>query len=137
MNKIEKIQEFIQTCPYLKNDRINVDYLDGKLYSYSLQVTGNETRLDKYVDGTGGRKQLTFDFVVNMPMGARLLENLTNSQFGEDFCNWINTQNRLRNLPNIDGAFSIEAISPANVYQRTQTEAIYIIPMNFIYYELS
>ena len=47
---------------------------------------------------------------------------------------WIKTQNRLKNFPKIEGAFSIKCTSPSYILQKTETTAIYIIQMNFTYY---
>ena len=35
-SKIELIKEFIETCPLLKNGKVNVDYIKDKPQSYSI-----------------------------------------------------------------------------------------------------
>lgn len=136
-SKMQLIKEFIETCPLLEGDKINVDYLDDEVYSYSIDRTPTQPMAKQFVDGYGGKYQIAFDFTVTAPISSRVVTNLANSKFGEDFMEWIKTQNTLRNLPEIDGAFSIECTSPSYVLQKTQTTAIYIIQMNFTYYELS
>ena len=135
-SKMEKIKEFIETCPLLDGDKINVDYLKDEIYSYSIDRTPSQPIVAKFTDGRGGKKQISFDFTVTAPISSRVVTNLANSKFGEDFIEWIETQQRLRNLPDIDGAFSIECTSPSYILQKTETIAIYIIQMNFAYYEL-
>lgn len=137
MSKMEAIKEWIEQCPYLNNGKLNVDYLGDKVYSYSIDKTPTQPRTQKFVDGFGGEYQITFDFTIQLPLSPAIIDNLTNSQFGEDFIEWVETQNRLRNLPEIDGAFSIECTSPNYVLQKKETQAIYIIQMNFTYYKLS
>ena len=136
-SKMEKIKEYIETCPLLEGDKINVDYLDDEVYSYSIDKTPSNPVLKKFNDGRGGKKQITFDFTVTAPISSRVVTNLANSKFGEDFMEWIEAEQRLRNLPQINGAFSIECTSPSYILQKTETTAIYIIQMNFTYYELS
>lgn len=136
-SKMELIKEYIETCPLLDGDKINVDYLDDEVYSYSIDRTPSNPVLKKFNDGRGGKKQITFDFTVTAPLSSRVVTNLSNSKFGEDFMEWIETQQRLRNLPQINGAFSIECTSPSYILQKTETTAIYIIQINFTYYELS
>lgn len=136
-SKMELIKEFIETCPLLDGDKINVDYLDDEVYSYSVDRIPTNPKIKPFVDGCGGKYQITFDFTVTAPISSRVVTNLANSKFGEDFINWIETQQRLRNLPKIDGAFSIECTSPSYILQKTETTAIYIIQINFTYYELS
>ena len=136
-SKMEKIKEYIETCPLLDGDKINVDYLKDEVYSYSIDRTPTQPNVKKFIDGFGGKKQITFDFTVTAPLSSRVVTNLANSKFGEDFIEWIETQQRLRNLPDIPGAFSIECTSPSYILQKTETTAIYIIQINFTYYELS
>jgi len=134
-SKMQLIKEWIETCPLLDGDTINVDYLKDEVYSYSIDRTPTQPKIRTFIDG-GGKKQLSFDFTVTAPLSSVIVDNLTNSKFGEDFVDWIETQNEKRNLPEINGAFSIECTSPSYVLQKTDTTAIYIIQMNLTYYEL-
>lgn len=134
-SKMELIKEFIETCPLLEGDKINVDYLKDEIYSYSIDRTPTGPEIKSFIDGRGGKYQITFDFTVTAPISSRVVTNLENSKFGEDFMEWIKTQNRLKNLPKIEGAFSIKCTSPSYILQKTETTAIYIIQMNFTYYE--
>ena len=136
-SKMEKIKEFIETCPLLEGDKINVDYLDDEVYSYSIDKTPVQPQARKFVDGFGGKYQIAFDFTVQLPLTPAVIDNLTNSAFGEDYTEWIKAQNKSRSLPNINGAFSIECTSQPYVLQKTDTQVIYIIQHIFTYYELS
>lgn len=135
-SKMQLIKEYIETCPLLDGDKINVDYLKDEVYSYSIDRTPSQPLVQGFIGG-GGKKQITFDFSVTAPLSSKVVTNLTNSKFGEDFIQWIETQNRNKVFPKIDGAFKIECTSPSYVLQKTETTAIYIIQMNFVYYELS
>lgn len=135
-SKMELIKEYIETCPLLKGNKIAVDYLKDDVYSYSIDRTPSQPKTKRFIDGCGGRKQITFDFSVTAPLSAQTIVNLVNSKFGEDFIEWIEGQNQKHILPNIDGAFSIECTSPSYVLMKTQTTAIYIIQICFTYYEL-
>ena len=134
-SKMELIKEFIETCPLLEGDKINVDYLKDEVYSYSIDRTPTQPEIKPFNDGNGGKYQITSDFTVTAPISSRVVTNLANSKFGEDFIEWIKTQNRLKNFPKINGAFSIKCTSPSYILQKTETTAIYIIQMNFTYYE--
>lgn len=134
-SKMELIKEFIETCPLLDGDKINVDYLKDEVYSYSIDRTPTNPKVNNFVDGRGGKYQINFDFSVTAPLSSKVVMNLANSKFGEDFMKWIEIQNRMKNFPKIDGAFSIRCTSPSYVLQRTETTAIYLIQMNFVYYE--
>ena len=135
-SKMQLIKEYIETCPLLEGDKINVDYLKDEVYSYSIDKVPSNPLIKKFNDGTGGKYQITFDFTVTAPISSKVVTNLANSKFGEDFIEWINIQNKNKNFPEINGAFSIECTSPSYILQKTETTAIYIIQMNFTYYEL-
>lgn len=135
-SKMELIKEYIETCPLLEGDKINVDYLKDDINSYSIDQTPIQPDINNYTDGCGGKRQIAFDFSVQAPLSSQSIVNLANSKFCEDFMNWVSTQNRLKNFPKIKGAFSIKCKSPGYILQKTETTAIYIIQLNFTYYEI-
>ena len=97
--KIELIKEFIETCPLLKNGKVNVDYIKDKPQSYSVDETPATTVLIAYPDG-GSRNQILFDFSIQADFSA--LENIKNSKFCDDFTDWIKQQDKIENLPKIE-----------------------------------
>lgn len=133
-SKIELIKEFIETCPYLKNGKIDVDYLKGDINSYSI-IQATTTPIVKKYKGGGSIRQIAFDFVVQAPISSRNIENLANSKFGEDFIGWIEEQDDNRNLPKIPNVQHIQCTSPNYILQRTNTQATYIIQMKCTYYQ--
>ena len=52
---MELIKEFIETCPLLSGGKINVDYLEDDIDSYSIDQTPVNPEINRFVDG-GGRK---------------------------------------------------------------------------------
>lgn len=133
-SKMELIKEFIETCPYLSNGKIDVDYLKGDINSYAIVQAPTTPVLTKYKGG-GSIRQIAFDFVVQAPISSKNIENLVNSKFGEDFINWIEEQDDNRNLPKIPNVQHIQCTSPSYILQRTNTQATYIIQMNCTYYQ--
>lgn len=134
-SKMQLIKEWIEKCDLLNKGKINVDYLKDKPQSYSIDRTPVQPEVINFVDGRGGKRQIAFDFSVTAPLSSQAIVNLANSKFCEDFMKWVSEQNRLKNFPEIDGAFSIKCTSPGYILQKTETTAIYIIQMNFTYYE--
>lgn len=106
-SKMELIKEFIETCPYLKNGKVNVDYIKDKPQSYSIDETPINPVLQTFKDG-GRRLQIQCDFSVQANFSA--LENIKNSKFCDDFTDWIYEQNKNENLPKIDGAVWIKCL---------------------------
>lgn len=131
-SKMELIKEFIETCPYLKKGKVNVDYLKDKPLSYSIDETPVDPVLQNFSDG-GRRLQIQFDFSVQANFSA--LENIKNSKFCDDFTDWIYEQNKKENLPKIEGAVWIKCLGRGTILQTTETTAIYVIPMQVAYDE--
>lgn len=131
-SKMELIKEFIETCPLLKNGKVNVDYIKDKPQSYSIDETPVEPVLINFPDG-GRRLQIQFDFSVQANFSV--LENIKNSKFCDDFMDWIYKQNKTGNLPKINNICWIKCLGRGTILQTTETTAIYVIPMQVVYDE--
>lgn len=131
-SKIQLIKEFIETCPLLKNGKVNVDYIKDEAGSYSIDETPATTILTQFADG-GTRNQIVFDFSIQASFSA--LENIKNSKFCDDFTEWIKEQDNNGNLPKIDGICWIKCLGRGTILQTTETTAIYVIPMQVAYDE--
>lgn len=131
-SKMELIKEFIETCPYLKNGKVNVDYIKDKPQSYSIDETPVDPVLQNFADG-GRRIQIQFDFSIQANFS--ILENIKNSKFCDDFTEWIYLQDKIGNLPKIDGICWIKCTGRGTILQTTETTAIYVIPMQVVYEE--
>lgn len=131
-SKMELIKEYIETCPLLKNGKINVDYLKDKPQCYSIDRQPTNPIYKEYIDGSC-LKQITFDFTVQATLSSQIIVNLANSKFCEDFMNWIETNNRNGVLPDIKGIQWIKCTSPGYILGKTETTAIYIIQMQVVY----
>ena len=127
--KMELIKVYIEKCPLLDGGKVHVDYIGDNEYSYSIDETASVTIIQKFADG-GSRRQINFDFSVQAPFSA--LENINNSKFCDDFMDWIEKQNNLGNLPDIEGVETINC-NRGTILQTTETTAIYVIPMQLIY----
>ncbi len=130
-SKIELIRDFIETCSFLEGGTVNVDYIDDKIDSYSIDETPVTTILQKFKDG-GCRKQINFDFSIQAPFSV--LENIKNSRFCDDFMEWLESQELKRNYPKIEGAEKITC-DRGTILQTTKTTAIYVIPIHLEYVE--
>lgn len=131
-SRMELIKEFIETCPLLKDGKINVDYIKDKPRSYSIDETAVDPVLQNFADG-GRRLQVQFDFSIQANFSA--LENIKNSKFCDDFTDWIYEQNKKENLPKIDGVVWIKCLGRGTILQTTETTAIYVIPIQLAYEE--
>ena len=133
--EMSAIREWVNEFSILDNQKVNVDYLKEDIYQYSIDRTPSTIWVKKFVDGTGGLKQVTFDFSISLPLSSKALDNLLNSKFCEDFVDIVDRRNKNKDLPEIDGAFKISCTSNGYLLQKTSTTAIYIIQLNFQYYK--
>jgi len=131
-SKMDLIREFIETCPLLKNGKVNVDYIKDKPQSYSIDEIPSTTILKEYRDG-GTQNQILFDFSIQANFSV--LANIKNSKFCEDFTKWIKEQNKVYNLPKIEGINWIKCTGRGTILQTTETTAIYVIPMQVVHEE--
>lgn len=131
-SKMELIKEFIETCPYLKKGKVNVDYIKDNPQSYSVDETPVEPALVNFRDG-GRRLQIQFDFSIQANFS--ILENIKNSKFCDDFTDWIYEQDKIGNLPKIDNICWIKCLGRGTIQQTTENTAIYVIPMQIAYDE--
>lgn len=129
-SKIQLIKEFIETCPLLKNGKVNVDYIKDEAGSYSIDETPATTILTQFADGRT-RNQIVFDFSIQASFSA--LENIKNSKFCDDFTEWIKEQDNNGNVPKIDGICWIKCLGRGTILQTTDSTAIYVISMQVVY----
>lgn len=118
-SKMQSIKEYIETCPLLNKGKINVDYLKGKPQSYSIDRTPTNPIYKQYSDG-GAQKQITFDFNVQASLSSRVIDNLANSKFCDDFMDWIEENNRKGILPEINGIQWIRCTSPRLYFRKNR-----------------
>lgn len=133
--EMKVIRNWLNTFEILKDDIINVDYLKEDIYQFSIDRTPVNPWVKRFVDGTGGLRQINFDFSISMPLSSKAIDNLINSKFCDDFLEIVDYKNKHHDLPNIDGAFKVECTSNGYLLQKTATTAIYIIQLNFQYYK--
>ena len=131
-SKMELIKEFIETCPYLKKGKVNVDYIKDNPQSYSIDETPVDPVLVNFRDD-GRRLQIQFDFSIQANFS--ILENIKNSKFCDDFTDWIYEQDKIGNLPKIDNICWIKCLGRGTIQQTTENTAIYVIPMQIAYDE--
>ena len=134
---IDKLRDYMRTCPLLNEGKINVDYLGDKTGEYTIDVMIETPVIKRYADG-GSLRQINFVFGSREYYGADILTNLDNSGFYEAFSEWVEDQNKLNVLPSLEGentAQSIECLSPGYLFDNQADLARYQIQMRLTYYQ--
>ena len=134
---IEKIRTYFKSCPYLKHNKINVDYLGEQAIGYTLDSIAAPLIIKKYAGGDTLR-QFVFAFNSREPHGADSEQNLQNSSFYEQLAAWLEAQSENGNLPELDEnkiAQKIEVLGSGQLIQKDIASARYQIKCRLIYYQ--
>ena len=130
---IKAIRDYIATCPYLHDGKIGVDYLDNEM-AYSIEPSPVSPKDVEFIDDSG-IKQFAFIFASRDSYGQETIQNMLNTEFYEDFCDWIEENNMNGILPDIDGIETIECLSTGYAFQTGIDMARYQIQLRITYYK--
>ncbi|MDN9637786.1 chloramphenicol resistance protein [Clostridioides difficile] len=139
MTIIESVRNFIRKCPHLDEfaKGINIEFLNDNVTSYSIETVPADSILKKFVNGDC-IKQFVFIFASIESYGNDILQNIENSDFYEKFAKWIETQNNLGELPELDGlkeSLKIEVTTPGYPFQTDIDKVQYQIQLRLKYFE--
>ncbi|MBF1053313.1 MAG: hypothetical protein HXL14_00310 [Parvimonas sp.] len=135
---IESIREYFDKCPLLKADaKLNLDYLGLEEVEYGIYSEPVNPLIKRYVDGDE-LKQHTFVFAVKNLMSDSYITQLENISFFDKFIQWIEENNKQRNLPKLEGkrqAQRLEILTNGYLIAQDEGKAQYQIQMRLIYKE--
>ena len=131
---IDKVREYIATCPYLKEyAELNIEYLIDKVNTYSInENAGYDPILNQFLSGS--ERQFMFSFDSKLIWNEDIKNNIDNSKFFEDFRNWIETNNKSKIFPEVPGIYKIEALTNGYILATNANEAIYRIQCKLEYF---
>lgn len=136
-NKLEAIRDYFLNCPVLdQHSIIRVDYLGERLdeeveYSIMSEINSNMI-IKQYTDGTSLR-QYPFSIMSKEDFSPEIQSQIAASSLYEDLQEWIETQNRIGNLPDIEGIQTIEIVSPVYLFNAEENSATYQIQCRILY----
>ena len=132
---IESIREFILTCPFLADWRVNVDYI-GVDMSYSVDPLPCTPVLALYVDG-GKKKQFQFAFMSKEAYDEDARINIENSGFYQQFEEWMEQQADTEIFPELSNpkqtATGIETLNSGYLFDAENQKALYRIECRLLY----
>lgn len=131
---ISGIRDYILTCPFLKDGRVNVDYLGAKATEYSIDPLPCNPVIKQYTDG-GSQRQYQFAFTSKEYYDPSGMQNIDNSGFYEKFGDWIEGNNKSGILPEIDGRdpIKVELLTCGYLFDTDPETARYQIQCRLIY----
>ena len=130
---VESIRDYILTCDFLKEGRVNVDYLPVEM-SYSIDPIGGDPWYKKYVGG-GGLKQFPFALTSNEMYDGDERTGINNSGFYQFFEEWIEENNLTDILPELDGhdAVRMDVLQSGYLFSTEANYGRYQIQCRLIY----
>lgn len=126
------MREYFCQCPLLKEGKIGVDYLGALATEYSVNPEACTPVVQQYTDG-GSLRQYQFSFMSVEYYSSDALLNIENSGFYEVFADWVEQQNEIGNLPDVQGIQSIEVLSSAYLFAADEQTARYLIQCRITY----
>lgn len=102
---IESIRNYILTCDFLKDGKVNVDYLPDEM-AYSIEPIGGNPIYKKYADGKC-LKQFSFAFMSVEAYDGDARTAIAASGFYQFFEEWIEENNMKEVLPDLEGHTSV------------------------------
>ncbi len=132
---IEEVREYIAKCPYLKEfAELNVEYLVDKVEAYSINENpAYNPVVQPYLVGSDNQFLFTFDSKLHW--NEDIQNNIDNSKFCENFRNWLETNNKNKIFPNINGVYEIGTNTNAYIFATSANEAIYRIQCYLKYFK--
>lgn len=133
---IDKIREFILTCPLLDGTDVNVNCLGGNAVCFSVEQVAAEPVVKKYCDG-GTLRQCRFVLAVRDSYDEITDFNVEAARLMEKIEAWVEEQNSVGNLPKPEDEKivpeSMEITASCSVSDSTADTARLQTEMRFLY----
>lgn len=131
---VEKIREYFLKHVTLAKEFNNIlaDFLEDEATTYTIEPVPVEPVLTPYADGSSLR-QFVFHFGSREYYDNSNKQNIENLDFYERFQEEIESNNKNKILPDIEGIQSIECLSNGTIQDVQNGTAKYVIQMKITY----
>ncbi len=107
---IEAIRTWLRECPCINDLKdVGVDFLSSDVETASIDKTPSSLVLNRFMDGSS-RRQQTFTLRAWFPYSDENRQNIENSAFLENVCDWIDEQVEDDNMPNLGANKECESV---------------------------
>ena len=130
MSITKAIRDYLLTCPYLNQKKINIDYLGSDADEYSIEKISCEPVVKQYIDCSTIRQ---YQFALTSIKLYDYSINMENNDFYELLEQWIKKQNEVNNFPDIEGVYAIEVIQDSSLETKETDTAKYQIQLRVLY----
>lgn len=131
---VEKIREYFLKHVTLAKEFNNIlaDFLEDEATTYTIEPVSVEPILTPYTDGSALR-QFVFQFGSREYYDNSDKQNIENLDFYERFQEEIESNNKNKILPDIEGIQEIECLSNGTIQDVQNGTAKYVIQMRITY----
>ena len=131
---VEKIREYFLKHVTLAKEFNNIlaDFLEDEATTYTIEPVPIEPILTPYADGSALR-QFVFHFGSREYYDNSDKQNIENLDFYERFQEEIESNNRKKILPDIEGIQEIECLSNGTIQDVQNGTAKYVVQMRITY----
>lgn len=134
---IKAIKDYIKTCPLIKGNAINVNYLGDKPVRYTVDCVPCNPVIKRYIDG-GTQRQCIVVFASKEYYGEDVLNQTAVTKFFDEFSAWIEENNKNKIFPDFGGNLkpgNVVVASSGYLYDVSGQSARYQMSLKFIYYK--
>ena len=134
---IQGIADYLLTCPLLKDGVFRCDALGTGAVEYAVETGIFTPVLRRFVNGDTER-QYQFNFTSRESYSMDRLQNIENTEFYEQFAEWIEENNRNEVFPEMpSGCYprEINVLSPGYLFDTSMKNARYQIQLQLVYYK--
>lgn len=134
---IEGLSNYFLSCPLLKDGVFRLDALGSEPVEYALETGITSPVVQTYVDGSTVR-QYQFNFNSREAYAMDRVLAIQNESFYEDFCNWVEEQNALRNFPEMPEGCEAQALTvlaPGYMLDASMENAFYQVQLQLQYFK--
>ena len=134
---IEGLTDYFLQCPLLKDGVFRVDALGSEPVEYALATGMTSPVVRTYVDGSSIR-QYQFNFNSREAYSMDRIVAIQNESFYEDFCNWVEEQSMIGNLPEMPEGCEAQALTvltPGFMLDATMENAFYQVQLQLQYFK--
>lgn len=134
---IEGLTEYFLKCPLLEDGVFRVDALGSEPVEYALASAVTSPVVKTYINGSSIR-QYRFDFNSRESYSMDRIMAAQKESFYEDFCNWVEEQSMIGNLPEMPEGCKAQALTvlaPGFMLDATMESAFYQVQLQLQYYK--
>lgn len=133
---IEALKVYFSACPVVPYGAVRNSFLSENAPDFAVFSEGKEDVITKYASGDG-LYQFVFSFRARLLYNKKDEETKENSILFFHLSNWVNEQNNIGNMPEIEGVEvqKIEPLDSGKIKNASVSDCVYEMKFRVVYYK--